>query len=68
VARWNELKFMEDEKWREKLVAQVKMMEAEERMLALEDMVIMIFFTASITGICFSRITISISYQQQHQI
>ncbi|KAM3332967.1 hypothetical protein ACQJBY_028209 [Aegilops geniculata] len=37
ATRWNELKFMEDEKWTEKLVAQAKMVKEEEHRLALEE-------------------------------
>ena len=36
AARWNELKFMENDKWREKLVAQVRKVEAKESRIALE--------------------------------
>jgi 23S rRNA pseudoU1915 N3-methylase RlmH len=37
VARWSDLKSMEDEKWRSKLAAEERKVNVEERMLALED-------------------------------
>ena len=37
LARWNELKMLEDEKWRSKLVARERKLKVEECRLTLED-------------------------------
>lgn len=37
ATRWNELKSLEDEKWRSKLAAEERKLKVEERRLALEE-------------------------------
>ena len=37
MARWNELKMLEDEKWKAKLAVEERKVKAEERRLALEE-------------------------------